>query len=279
MKHKFFPVILFYLFVNISFAQTKTGCLSGDCGNGKGSYLFPNGDKYEGDFVDFHLNGFGKYTDVNGNIYTGYFKNDKFNGIGKFTRTDGTKYIGEFIDGKRNGLGTQWYSETYKEKGKWENDRYLEKAEFEDFVIEESYDFCTEFLKIYNASVNRFANVKGKQVSEYITDSYYCTVRIKELSTAEINDKEGYNGIYFKGEKTEGLKKVEELNKLIIKCTQNSCCTFQNKFSNGVTEKRYEFLPLTVNANCSQDLLKVKICIICKIQGTQTIVSLQVTSP
>ncbi len=279
MKHKLLSVILLSLFVNVGFAQQKTGCQSGDCGNGKGAFLFPNGDKYEGDFVDFHLNGFGKYIDARGNIYIGNFKNDKFNGKGMFTRSDGTKYIGEFVDGRRNGLGTQWYSETYKEKGKWENDRFIETAEFEDFVIEESYDFCTEFLKIYNASVSRFATVKGKQVSEYIADSYYCTVKIKELSTAEINDKDGYCGIYYKGDKTEGLKKLEELNKLMLKCTQNSCCTFQNKFSNGVSEKIYEFIPLTVTSLCNSDLLKVKIRILCKVQGTQVVVSLQVSNP
>ena len=272
-------IILFFaicFFSQLNFAQQKTGCLSGDCGNGKGSYLFPNGDKYEGDFVDFHLNGFGNYIDSYGNVYIGYFKDDKFNGVGSFTRTDGTKYIGEFKDGRRNGLGTQWYSQTYKEKGKWENDRYIEKAEFEDFVVQEGYDFCNEFIKIFKASVNDFSTVKGKRVSEFIEGSYYCTINVKELSTVEINDKEGYSGTYFKGDKTEGLKKFEELNGLITKCTQKLCCTFQNKFSNGVTEKKYEYLPQSVTMDCNTDLLKEKILVLCKIQGNQVTVILQI---
>lgn len=258
------------------FSQAKTGCISGDCMNGKGVFLFPNGDKYEGDFEESHLKGYGTYTDFRGNVYVGYFKDDKFNGKGMFTRTDGTKYIGEFANGKRNGLGTQWYSETYKEKGKWENDRYVEAAEFEDFVINEAYDFCTEFLKIFNASANNFLEVKGKQVSEYITDSYHCTVKIKELSTVEINDKDGYSGAYFKGNKEEGLKKFEELNKLISTCVTKTCCVFQNKFLNGVTEKRYEYSPVSVSANCNTNLLKEKIIIVCKIQKDLTEVILSI---
>jgi hypothetical protein len=265
-----------FIFSISLFSQQKTGCISGDCENGKGVFQFPNGDKYEGDFESSHLKGYGTYTDSRGNIYIGYFKDDKFNGVGKFTRTDGTKYIGEFLNGKRNGLGTQWYSETYKEKGKWENDRYLEPADFEDFVISESYDFCTEFLKVFNASVNNFSEVKGKQVSEYITDSYYCTVKLKELTTVEINDNEGFSGVYFKGEKEEGLKKFEELNKLISSCVTKGCCVFQNNFLNGVTEKKYEFTPVSVSANCDSNLLKHKIVVTCLIQKNLTVVNLSI---
>jgi hypothetical protein len=258
------------------FSQEKTGCISGDCENGKGIFLFPNGDKYEGDFENSHLKGYGTYTDFRGNVYVGYFKDDKFNGLGKFMRNDGTKYIGEFVNGKRNGLGTQWYSETYKEKGKWENDRYIEPADFEDFVISESYDFCTEFLKVYNASANGFSEVKGSQVSEYITDSYYCTIKIKELSTVEINDKEGFSGVYYKGTKEEGLKKFEELNKTLLSCVVNSCCVFQNKFLNGVAEKKYEFIPVSVSSNCNSNLLQQKIVITCLIEKNLTEVILSI---
>jgi len=251
---KYIVICVAFCFFNQNiFSQQKTGCLSGDCRNGKGVYLFTNGDKYEGDFVDDHLVGFGKYIDSRGNIYTGYFKNDTFNGVGSFLRSDGTKYIGEFKDGRRSGLGTQWYSETYKEKGKWENDRFIDNAEFEDFIVEESYDFCKEFLKIFYSSVDNFSSVKGKKVSDFIEGSYYCTVKLKELSIVEINEKDGFMGTYFNGDKGEGLKKFEELNSLILSCNKSSCCSFQNKFTNGV-----------------------KIQVLCKIQGNLASVMLQI---
>ncbi len=272
--------LLFALFIvgNV-ISQNKTGCNSGNCENGKGVYVFKNGDKYEGNFIDSHLNGFGKYTDAMGNIYTGNFKNDKFNGIGMFVRTDGTKYIGEFVDGNRNGLGTQWYSDSYKEKGKWENGKFIENADFEDFVISEGYDFCTEFNKILLSAANNFEDVKGKPVSEYITDSHYCTVQLKELSTVEINAQEGYSGSYYKGEKGEGLIKYEELNKLLTQCLNKACCTYQNKMLNGVTEKIYIFTPNSCSSSCNTNLFKVNIEVICKIQGTQSEVVLHITNP
>ncbi len=278
MKNSISTLIIIFLSYFV-YSQSKTGCQSGNCENGKGVYVFNTGDKYEGEFVNSHLNGFGKYTDANGNVYTGDFKDDKFNGKGMFNRTDGTKYIGEFINGKRNGLGTQWYSETYKEKGKWENDRYIDKVEFEDFIISESYDFCIEFNKILSASVNNFAEIKGITVSEYIADSYLCKIKLKELSTVEINDKEGYSGSYFKGEKVEGIKKFEELNKLILKCVEKSCCTYKNTLVNGVTEKKYEFSPVTYISSCNSKIMTVKIYVICKIQGLESNVILQITNP
>ncbi|MBI5540792.1 MAG: hypothetical protein HY951_12080 [Bacteroidia bacterium] len=272
-------VLMLVVFTISGFSQSKTGCQSGNCENGKGVYIFNTGDKYEGEFVNSHLNGFGKYTDVNGNVYTGDFKDDKFSGKGMFVRSDGTKYIGEFLNGKRSGLGTQWYSQTYKEKGKWENDRFIENAEFEDFVISESYDFCTEFNKILSASVNSFAEIKGIPVSEYITDSYLCKVKLKELSTVEINDKEGYSGSFFKGNKVEGLKKFEELNKIILKCVEKSCCTYKNTLVNGVTEKKYQFSPVTYISSCNSKIMTVKIEVVCKIQGTESDVILHITNP
>jgi len=273
-------ILLFALFIVLNTgAQNKTGCISGNCKDGKGTYLFTNGDKYEGNFADSHLNGFGKYTDATGNIYTGNFKNDKFNGVGKFVRSDGTKYIGEFVDGKRHGLGTQWFSDTYKEKGKWDNDRFIEDAKFDDFVISEGYDFCTEFNKILSASANNFNDVKGKQVSEYITDSYYCNVQLKELSTVEINNKEGYTGFYYKGEKGEGLKKFEEFYKLIAQCLNKANCTYQNKILNGVAEKKYIYLPANCSSSSNSNIFKVTVEVICKIQGTQSNVVLHITQP
>ncbi len=277
MKLNVFLFALIFSFNAIS--QTKVGCNSGNCENGKGVYIFGNGDKYEGNFIDSHLNGFGIYTDAMGNVYTGNFKNDKFNGVGMFVRTDRTKYIGEFVDGKRNGLGTQWYSDSYKEKGKWENGRFIENAEFEDFVISEGYDFCAEFIKILSSSANNFNEVKGKQVSEYISDSYYCNVQLKELSIVEINVKEGYTGSYFKGEKGEGLIKFEELNKLIAQCLNKSICVYNNKLINGVTEKKYIFTPISCGSSTNPNMFKVNVEVICKIQGTQSDVVLHITQP
>ena len=63
--------------------KASNGCVSGNCVNGKGKYVYANGDIYEGDFVNGKREGQGTYTNKYGNYYTGEWKNDKQNGYGK----------------------------------------------------------------------------------------------------------------------------------------------------------------------------------------------------
>ena len=58
-------------------------------GNGQGTYIYPNGEKYEGDW-----------------------KNGKYHGHGTFTYPDGSKYVGKFRDDKR------WHGKQYNKNGK-----------------------------------------------------------------------------------------------------------------------------------------------------------------
>ena len=65
-------------------------------GDGQGTYIYPNGEKYVGEYND-----------------------GKFNGQGTFTSFDGDKYVGEFKD------GNFWNGTTYEIDGnifgKWVN--------------------------------------------------------------------------------------------------------------------------------------------------------------
>ena len=47
---------------------------------GKGTYVFPNGNKYEGEWLDDVKEGYGVLTYVNQERYEGYWKNDKVGG-------------------------------------------------------------------------------------------------------------------------------------------------------------------------------------------------------
>jgi len=264
MKHKKFKILLIMslcLYMHLTIAQNKTGCVSGNCNTGKGTYYFTDGSIYVGEFVNNHMEGFGKLTDSRGNVYTGYFKNDKYEGIGKFERTDGTKYIGEFKEGKRNGLGTQWYSATYKEKGKWENNRFIEEANFEDFKIEEPYSFCNTLLELLNAAGNNFETVKGEKVSTYIQDEFYCTLPIKELTMVSIHHTNGYIGTYFKGTKNEALQKFEELNNMVKDCLNEGCFKAQLQLNNGINVKFYEYTLLNATSICNTHSIGTKIIV------------------
>ena len=90
---------------NISVEETEeetqeTGCISGDCENGQGTFIWSSGDKYVGEFKDSLYNGQGTYTYTNaapgyanGEKYVGEFKYGSKHGKGKNVRNDGNEYV------------------------------------------------------------------------------------------------------------------------------------------------------------------------------------------
>ena len=117
--------------------------------NGKGKYLFKNGEIYEGEIVDDNFEGEGKYIyedgkyyighwkdnlrqgkgilyDKNGNIeYDGNFANDVFEGNGKYIWENGDYYVGEFKNGLSNGKGILYYKTgDIKYIGDFANDKF-----------------------------------------------------------------------------------------------------------------------------------------------------------
>jgi clan AA aspartic protease (TIGR02281 family) len=73
--------------------------------NGRGLYTLPNGEKYDGEFVDNKRTGQGTYTWPDGRKYVGQFQNDRPSGQGTYTWADGRRYVGEFRNGEANGQG------------------------------------------------------------------------------------------------------------------------------------------------------------------------------
>jgi len=119
-------------------------CIEGDCLNGEGIYLFPNGDKYDGEFKNGEITGDGVYTYpdrsqytgefangvrhgqgtlkiVDGITYTGQWANDLPNGEGVKTLADGMQYSGEFKNGLMYGSGTLVMPDNSKLAIKWNN--------------------------------------------------------------------------------------------------------------------------------------------------------------
>jgi hypothetical protein len=105
----------------ISFQNDNSDCVSGDCKNGQGTFTFPDGRKYIGEFKDGRSNGQGTSTFPNGTKYVGEFKDGRSNGQGTFTFPNGTKYVGEFKDGKQNGQGTLTYPTVSKYIGEFKD--------------------------------------------------------------------------------------------------------------------------------------------------------------
>ena len=66
-----------------------------------------NGTKFEGQFKEGKRNGQGTYTYPDGRKYEGDWKDDKpWNGQEVYTSPIGMKYVGGFKDGKKHGQGT-----------------------------------------------------------------------------------------------------------------------------------------------------------------------------
>jgi hypothetical protein len=74
--------------------------------NGQGTLTMANGDKYVGEFKNHKTHGRGTITFANGDKYVGEWKDHKHHGQGTYTSANGDKYIGEWKDGKSNGQGT-----------------------------------------------------------------------------------------------------------------------------------------------------------------------------
>ena len=110
--------------------------------HGKGTYLYSNGDVYEGDWEENLRSGKGElnckkgdlcrgefsndelvsgvYIDTNGSNYknsehpdkpslNGFFKKGRLYGFGRIEFADGGVYDGMFKDGKRSGQGRMQY--------------------------------------------------------------------------------------------------------------------------------------------------------------------------
>lgn len=67
--------------------------------------VFPNGDRYEGQFKDGLFNGWGIYQYAEGDRYEGEFRNDLKEGRGIYESIDGERYEGTFVRDVRHGTG------------------------------------------------------------------------------------------------------------------------------------------------------------------------------
>ena len=96
-------------------------------GNGQGTYIYPNGEKYVGNWTNGKYHGHGIYSWSNGNKYVGEWKGGNLNGQGTYTfgkgDFEGDKYEGEYKGGIPNGQGTYTSSNGEKYEGEWKDEK------------------------------------------------------------------------------------------------------------------------------------------------------------
>lgn len=85
--------------------HSSAQCTTGNCYEGNGSYLFENGDLFNGSWKKGLPNGYGVYEFTNGDVYKGAWDDGLMDGRGTYTYNNGDKYIGGWKEGKMNGRG------------------------------------------------------------------------------------------------------------------------------------------------------------------------------
>ncbi|KAK2165156.1 hypothetical protein LSH36_54g07007 [Paralvinella palmiformis] len=76
----------------------------------QGVYMFPNGDKYDGEYMmspggSLERSGTGKHITSDGTVYTGQWVEDKMHGQGKIIFPSGATYEGIFVNNQFQGRG------------------------------------------------------------------------------------------------------------------------------------------------------------------------------
>jgi hypothetical protein len=100
-----FCLSVIVLFSFHSNSNAFVGCLSGNCYEGYGVYIYPSGGRYEGDFQRANPNGKGKLHFPNGDLYVGEWVNSYRQGVGKMIYKNGDLYEGGFVYSKFHGIG------------------------------------------------------------------------------------------------------------------------------------------------------------------------------
>lgn len=111
--------------ISTSTAQTSPStknCISGDCQNGYGKVMLPDGTTYEGNFVNVKANGKGKVVNPDGSVYEGDFVNGLPEGQGTYTGKD-ELYNGQFVQGFYSGKGKLNLPNGNAYEGDWANNK------------------------------------------------------------------------------------------------------------------------------------------------------------
>lgn len=114
----------------VSFSDVQATCISGNCINGKGIYLFRDGSKYSGTFLQSKPHGTGSYYHRDGSVYTGGFSNGERHGNGKLEFRSKDIYIGAFANGVISGKGKMTYRNGDVYLGDWEKGKSSGKGRY-----------------------------------------------------------------------------------------------------------------------------------------------------
>ena len=103
----------------------NTGCIAGNCINGTGTFVWDDGDRYEGDFRSGLEDGYGTKYWSNGAVYRGEWVKGEMHGQGTYIYANGDTYTGENEHDEFEGEGKMVYANGTIEEGIWHEDNYM----------------------------------------------------------------------------------------------------------------------------------------------------------
>ncbi|MBC3784929.1 hypothetical protein FHK02_1370 [Spirosoma sp. LMG 31448] len=91
---------------------SRVGCVSGDCTDGKGIFVYPTRERYAGEFEEGDKHGEGTEYYADGKLkYKGNFRDNLRSDYGAYYYQNGDKYVGWFQKNVSNGKGTYFFAE------------------------------------------------------------------------------------------------------------------------------------------------------------------------
>ena len=150
MKRVVLVLVIGLFWCSVGFAE----CISGDCKNGQGTYVYKDG-RYIGEWQKGKRHGQGTYTDSKGK-YVGEWKKNKKHGQGTLTWSSGATYVGEHKKGKRDGWGTFTWSDGATYVGEQKKDKRHGKGTYTS--KDEKYVGEWQWNKRHGQGTNTFAN-------------------------------------------------------------------------------------------------------------------------
>lgn len=102
--------------------RTAVGCVSGDCEDGTGVFVYPTGERYAGEFEDGDKHGEGTEYYADGKVkYKGGFRDNLRCDYGVYFYRNGDKYVGWFQKNVPNGKGTYRFADGDQITGNFRN--------------------------------------------------------------------------------------------------------------------------------------------------------------
>ncbi len=223
--------------VNVASAQTDPGCVTGDCTNGMGTYVWSTKQEYTGEWTSGIRTGLGVYDWNDGSYYYGYFQNGILEGKGVYMGNDDAKttLIGTFHDGKLaesnnfiatgcilgncyQGVGVYLWDNNDMYIGNWESG---ERSGYGRFDWADGSFYTGSFKKGLLDGRGYYSEHEGKKMDGYFENNVF--VRSIDDSNTETST-------------SSASKPVNNIPKGTISGTYNDICTLLQNVTKGYAD-------------------------------------------